>query len=287
MITPSNPNGALTPGSGGAVPSLLGIWRVGDRIASGKSAQLHLAQPADSVGNPRWDYLIKFAPLDSQGPARHEANRRIAASYEAGKETSHAQLVSTRDGSPTGPTPFVVMSRLQGETLQDMLLRQVAIPLPQVLWIARQITGATAALHQAGWIHGEIHPGAIFMDRGGQACLLDLGSATRFHSQIRVAYRGDEAFASHERRSTDIAALPGMDAFALGQLLWTLLTYNDTQDETVLGPIADLVGELLDPDPQVRPDAKSSERRLLDMELSALSHHIGPAAVATQRRSAA
>lgn len=287
MLTPSHPNGTGEPGPSGNTPSLLGIWRVGRRIAVGKSGHLHLAQPADAHGNPRWDYAIKYVPSEIEGPSRHEANRRIIASYEAGNSSSHPHLVSIRDGSPTGPTPFVVMSRLRGEPLSSMLSRQEAILVPQILWTVRQVAGAVATLHQSGWIHGEIHPGAVFIDRDGHACLLDLGSATRLHSQIRVSYRGQVDFASPERRSTEIAALPGMDAFSLGQLLWTLLTFSDTEDETTLAPIADLVGELLDPDPHARPDARSTEDRLLEMELRALAGHLRFSPAASQRRSAA
>src|SRR5205823_9529691 len=91
----------------------------------------------------------------------------------------HPQLVRLRDAHVTRPPYFLVMDLLPGESLRSRLRRDYRLDVPTALWIARQTAESLAALHRAGFIHGDVKPDNIRMTGEGNAILLDLGFAHR------------------------------------------------------------------------------------------------------------
>src|SRR5262249_18391585 len=53
------------------------------------------------------------------------------------------------------------------------------LDVPTALWVARQTAEALAALHRAGFVHGDVKPDNIRLTGEGNAILLDLGFAHR------------------------------------------------------------------------------------------------------------
>ncbi len=72
--------------------------------------------------------------------------------------------------------PFLVVEYLAGGTLADRL-RRGPLPAPEALSIAEALAGALAALHDAGYLHGDIKPSNIGFTAGGSPKLLDFGLA--------------------------------------------------------------------------------------------------------------
>src|SRR5690606_18581274 len=98
---------------------------------------------------------------------------------EAAATARHPQLMSVVDASLDGAEPFVVMPRLTGRSLAEILAAGTRQPLPVVLWFVRQAAQACEALHEAGLIHGNLTPGNVLISPQGQATLIGLGSARR------------------------------------------------------------------------------------------------------------
>src|SRR5690242_10938489 len=91
----------------------------------------------------------------------------------------HAQVVQLRHAHVTRPPYFLVMDLLPGESLRRRLRRDYRLETPTALWIARQTAEGLAALHRAGFIHGDVKPDNIRLLAEGHAILLDLGFAHR------------------------------------------------------------------------------------------------------------
>ena len=136
-------------------PTILGIWRLGEVIHKSSTTQLLLAQPADAVGSPRWDYVIKRA---MSGPDQFEGSRQILQSIAAASRASHPNLVALLDASTTSSQPYLVMPRLEGEPMQSHLASVTQKPLPVALWLVRQLAQALDTLHSTGWVHGDVKP---------------------------------------------------------------------------------------------------------------------------------
>src|SRR5205823_13764394 len=97
----------------------------------------------------------------------------------AGLAIRHPHLVSLRYAHVTAPPYFLVMDLLPGESLRRRLRRDYRLDVPTAVWIARQTADAVAALHRAGFVHGDVKPDNVRLVDDGAAVLIDLGFAHR------------------------------------------------------------------------------------------------------------
>lgn len=252
---------------------VLGIWRLGRPIFQGDASEVSLAQPADAADSPRWDYVIKRAVgRNAESEGRQQTRRFIAAATA----TAHPNLIPVLDGSASSATPFVVMPRMEGATMARMMATHASQPLPVALWLIRQTAQGLHALHQAGWVHGDVKPANVIVGGNGHATLIDLSFAAQVHTPLGSVFRGSPGYAAPEQLEGRMAALPAMDVFALGRMLWEWLTNLDPVDPSLLDPVAAVVEAMLDADPARRPTAETVTKELLRLEIDSLGFHLGP-----------
>ncbi len=253
-------------------PSILGIWRLGDGIHQSRTSELTFAQPADSNGSPRWDYVLKCAT----GALEDAENvRQIVQFTTAASKAVHPNLIPVLDASITGASPYLVMPFIEGATLQTHFQGDPK-PLPVALWLTRQVAQALAALHQSGWIHGDVKPENVIVGNQGHVTLIDLGFAAQIHTANGSQFRGTPEYAAPEVIQGNMAAMPAADIFSLGRMLWKSLTHTEATSETALAPVAQLIEQMVSDNPADRPTAEYVTDRLLRLEIDTLGHHIGP-----------
>ena len=119
------------------------------------------------------DVAIKVLP--SHLSSDPELKKRFQREARAISSLNHAHICTLHDVGEQGGVDFLVMEFLQGETLQQRLLRG-PLPLKQVLEIGVQIAEALDVAHQAGIAHRDLKPGNIMLTKSG-AKLLDFGLA--------------------------------------------------------------------------------------------------------------
>ena len=112
-------------------------------------------------------------------PGHTTAVRLLRREYRALRTARHPHIVRMLDAHVTDPPYFVALEFLDGETLRDRLQRDYALDLRTTIWIARQMAEALAALHRAGFIHGDVKPENLHILDNGTAVLMDLGFAHR------------------------------------------------------------------------------------------------------------
>ncbi|MEZ6013982.1 MAG: AAA family ATPase [Planctomycetota bacterium] len=171
-----------------------------------------------------------------------DARASLGAEIEAGRAVRHPALsrfLFAGSGSPPplleGPgrpdvpeahlphpeAPWLAMEVVPGRSLEEELHTAGPSPEPTLRAIGRRVAGALAALHAAGWTHGDIKPDNVRFDARGDAVLLDLGFARRVGAPI--APLGTPAYLAPERTHGGPPS-PAADIYAFGATLHRLAT---------------------------------------------------------------
>jgi serine/threonine protein kinase len=215
----------------------------------------------------------------------------------AGLSVCHPHIVRLREAHVTRPPYFLVMDLLPGESLRQRLRRENRLPVPTSLWIARQTAEALAALHRAGFRHGDVKPDNIHLIDVGNAVLIDLGFAQRpgeFSEWRRQGYVfGTVDYLAPELCSFDSDGDFATDMFSLGVTLFEMLsgrlpyppapmkeTFRRRRSESPLDlgsittflspPLLTLVERLLQRQPAFRPRPTAVVQQLIALEIATL-----------------
>ncbi|MCA9638794.1 MAG: serine/threonine protein kinase, partial [Myxococcales bacterium] len=145
---------------------------------------------------------------------------------------NHPNIVRVYDyGEDPGGAPYIAMEYLDGTPLSD--LREQPMPVPLLLEITDQVLAALAYIHARRIIHRDVKPeNVIIQTEGSQATakLLDFGFARVEEdqdarlSQTRMETFGTPTYMAPEQATGKGVIGPPTDIYALGVMLWQLLT---------------------------------------------------------------
>ena len=207
-----------------AVPYRVNDWDLLELAGEGSLAQVYRARPVGTEGDRPAAYAVKMLrPEWRKNPQAIGLLRREAL---VGRQVTHAHLVAILAAGIHGPPYFVVMPWLTGQTLAERLAGERPLDLPIALWTARQVGEALHALHQEGWMHGDVKPSNIFLSPEGHATLLDLGFARRRDEIGSVADRcvmGTYHYIAPEMITSALRPDIRSDIYSLGVVLFETL----------------------------------------------------------------
>jgi serine/threonine protein kinase len=158
---------------------------------------------------------------------------RLVREARALASVHHPGIVDVLDGGVLADeTPFIVLEKLEGRTLEGLLAARGKLMREDAVAIALQLADALDALHRVEIVHRDVKPGNIFVvrDRDGveRLKLLDFGIAqVRASDQDKLtgigALIGTPAYMSPEQLlALDVDARA--DVYALGVTLFECLT---------------------------------------------------------------
>ena len=170
-------------------------------------------------------------------------------------------------GSDAGlSVEFVVADLGTGGTLAALLAQRGSPPLPLALRIMQEAAAGMAAAHRAGLVHGDLHPGVLWLSRDEgrlHVQVLGLGLNPAGAPPARETAR----YASPERLRRGKVLAPAADVFSLGVVAyevfaglpaeWMSLLLSMARGQAVIAP------SLLDARPDLPAHVAQAVRRAL------------------------
>ncbi|WP_328766298.1 serine/threonine-protein kinase [Streptomyces sp. NBC_00286] len=225
---------------------------------------------------------------DAGGPELADLGRRMQREARAAARVRHPGVIAVHDVAEVDGRPLIVMELVDGPSLDDVLREEGPCEPGEAAEIGAKVMDALAAAHRAGVLHRDVKPGNILLDRSGRVVLTDFGIAT-------MEDPGDGA-TTHLTRSGELVGSldylaperaqghdfgPASDVWALGATLyaavegtspfrrtstWSTLTAIVSEplpEPRASGPLAPVLQELMQKQPEDRPDADRA-RELLE-----------------------
>jgi len=212
----------------GPQSSLFDVERDVGAGATGFVQLAHLREQLDELAPGTAIAVKRLRPELARDPAARAAFEREA---RAGLAVRHPGLASVLHAGEDAEGPFHVLPYVPGRTLVEALEQGGPLPEPLLRAVASQVAGGLAALHAAGWAHGDVKPENMRLDDSGRAVLLDLGfvepvqsdPASPLPRRATDRQSGSLAYLAPERARGQ-PATPAADVFALGISIYELAT---------------------------------------------------------------
>ncbi|WP_422733382.1 serine/threonine-protein kinase [Micromonospora sp. WMMD558] len=154
---------------------------------------------------------------------RFRRESRIMARLE------HPGVPAVYDWGEQDGRPFLVMQRIRGITVADLIAEQAPLPIGWSAAIAAQVCSVLVAAHEAGLVHRDLKPANLMLEPNGAVKVLDFGlavaSAVPGFSRITHSDQnpGTLAYMAPEQFLGGTEPGPACDLYALGCTLHEML----------------------------------------------------------------
>jgi eukaryotic-like serine/threonine-protein kinase len=195
-------------------------YAVGQHLGRGGMAEVYLA--TDRV----LDRPVAIKVLGDWLAGDRTFVERFRREALAAARLSHPGLVAVYDAGSDAGIHYIVMERVPGRTLADVLRAEGRPPPARAAAIASGVADALGVAHRVGIVHRDVKPANVMLQPDGRTKLMDLGIArgTAGTSITRgSAVLGTAAYVSPEQARGEPVDHRA-DIYALGCVLYEMLT---------------------------------------------------------------
>jgi beta-lactam-binding protein with PASTA domain/tRNA A-37 threonylcarbamoyl transferase component Bud32 len=152
-----------------------GRYRLGPVIGTGGMSDVYAATD-ELLGR---DIAVKMMRADLARDATFLERFRREAQNAA--KLNHHAIVAVYDTGQTdeahGSVPYIVMERVHGQTLRDIIRDNGPLPLDEAGRVMAEVCRALGFSHEAGIIHRDVKPANIMITNSGAVKVMDFGIA--------------------------------------------------------------------------------------------------------------
>ena len=214
----------------------VGPWVIDAPIATGSWGSVYAASAA--VGSRLSEVAVKFFPVDRLSP-QQAAHLRDLAEREVAclQRLRHPSLVAAIEtlvvDDPTHPEldgAVVLVMERAATNLRDVLAANAGLPIDGSHQVLSQIVAALAAVHEAGWIHGDVKPANVLLMTDRSVRLADFGLAGELEgTHAYLPLLGSEDYLPPEWWTEEVSiagvmARPSRDIWAFGVVAHQVLS---------------------------------------------------------------
>ncbi len=200
--------------------TLDGRYHVLERIAAGGMGEVFLAQDAVLAREVAIKVLHRSLAGDQGFVDRFRREARAAATL------NHPNIVAVYDWGSVDGIYYMVMERIRGRSLRELLNAAKRLEPAQAAEVVRQTLVALEHAHRKGIVHRDLKPENVLVTLEGVVKLTDLGLA-RAYADARATrtgvVTGTVQYLSPEQIRGEPAD-PRSDLYSLGILTYELLT---------------------------------------------------------------
>ena len=252
------------PDAGSLAGSVLGRFRLLQRVGAGGMATVYRALPQDS-DRPEDVVAVKVMRhellQDPEMAARFQREVKVTAAL------AHPHIVRIEDYGQQGQLAYLAIEWIDGGTLKQRFGNH-SVALPDIWSALSPICSALHYAHSQGIVHRDLKPENIMITRTGILKVTDFGLA-RMGDEDRVtatgAVLGTPAYMAPEQIQGSPPST-SMDQYAVGMIAYEMLTGRlpfDEQDPVQL--IFKTVSEIPPPPSQFRELSPQIDRVILTM----------------------
>ncbi len=241
----------------------IGAYEITREIGRGGMGAVYLAKRADG----QFDKEVAIKLL-KRGTDTDEILRRFHAERRILARLDHPNIARLLDAGTTDDgLPYFVMEYVAGVSITQYV-RDKQLPIAGRLQLFLKVCEAVHFAHEHRVVHRDLKPGNIFVRQDGEPKLLDFGIAKFLASEDH----GIEQTLTAERRFTPVCAspeqargekiTPASDVYALGALLYELLTDRPPYLFSTPHPSPAEVARMIGEQEPVRPSLSISDNQV-------------------------
>jgi eukaryotic-like serine/threonine-protein kinase len=226
--------------------SMVGEYRLIDFLGAGGMGEVYRGMH-DKIGRIAAIKVLTVAARNDPGFVQRFFNEaRIQASLQ------HPNIATLYDYTQVQGQPCIIMEYVDGDTLCDRVRPYGPLHHTEALQIFAAVVDAIAYIHGHGIIHRDIKSNNIKIGTAGQVKLLDFGIAKGNMSPGLTetgSVVGTLEYISPEQLATGVSD-PRSDIWALGVLLYEMMTGRVPFEAQTLGALCDKIGRVDYPSPK-------------------------------------
>ncbi len=170
---------------------------------------------------------VAIKVLSGQFTHDGEFLKRFINGARSAANLKHENIIPVYDVGDEKGNYYIVMEYLEGETLEDRVKRDGAIPEPEIEAIMKPLAGALEYAHSRGVVHRDIKSANIFLVKGGRVVLMDFDIAKASDATLNLTQDGTllgtPAYMSPEQARGERADHRS-DVYSFGVVLYEMAT---------------------------------------------------------------
>jgi serine/threonine protein kinase len=254
IVTPPI-DGCATKGGEVELAGQFGRYRIIRALGKGGMGTVYLADDTQMERK-----VALKTPNFAQDPTGEQKERLFREARTAGN-LRHPNICPIHDFGEIEGRPFISMAYIEGRPLSAFVASDPPQTEAWILTLVRKLALALQVAHDQGVIHRDLKPSNVMIDAHAEPIVMDFGLARqmrRAKEDVRLTQSGvlvgSPAYMSPEQIEGDPERIDSRtDQYALGVILYELLTGTAPFRGTLTAVIGQILGKPPEPPSQLRP----------------------------------
>ncbi len=210
------------PSKPASVPTSIGRYDIVSMIAEGGMGTVWKGRCRDT------ERIVAIKIVPPAAAKNATLLKRFEREFAAARALDHPHIVKAIEFDARGPSPFLVMEFVDGESVGQRIERDGLIAEDEAVRIVAQVSQGLHRAHKQGLIHRDVKPDNILLTTEGNAKLTDLGLVKDAGDDYNLTRTGrglgTPYFMAPEQFRDAKGADVRCDVYSLGATLYMMVT---------------------------------------------------------------